>query len=221
MKKIIISILMLCALLVSMAGCALPENPTPTPPGENPPSENPPAENPPAENPPAEQTVYEKLDSLAEKAYKRVSLSVVTNTNGIELCAEYMISANNVIYSVEKLNLIDPDGDLTADYKTRFVGSASVSGGEIKTLDGAVVDLPSVEELKGRFNFDESNFENVKNANNSFHAEVISPSELYGSNVNAQNMEIEVAYSETALVKIVITYNTSASAVTTTYEFAD
>ena len=86
MKKIIISILMLCALLVSMAGCALPENSTPTPPGGNPPSEN-----PPSENPPAEQTVYEKLDSLAEKAYKRVSLSIVTNTSGIELCAEYII----------------------------------------------------------------------------------------------------------------------------------
>ena len=215
MKKIIISILMLCALLVSMAGCALPENPTPTPPGENPPSEN-----PPAENPPAEQTVYEKLDSLAERAYKRVSLSIVTNTNGIELCAEYMMSANNVIYSVEKLNLIDPNGDLSADYKTRLVGSAAVSGGEIKTLDGAAVDLPSVEELKGCFNFDENNFKNVENANNSFRAEVISPSELYGSDVNAQDMTIEVEYSETALVKIVITYKTSASDVTTTYEFA-
>ena len=214
MKKIIISILMLCALLVSMAGCALPENSTPTPPGGNPPSEN-----PPSENSPAEQTVYEKLDSLAEKAYKRVSLSIVTNTNGIELCAEYMMSANNVIYSVEKLNLIDPNGDLSADYKTRLVGSAAVSGGEIKTLDGAAVDLPSVEELKGCFNFDENNFKNVENANNSFHAEVISPSELYGSDVNAQDMTIEVAYSETALVKIVITYKTAASDVTTTYEF--
>lgn len=214
MKKIIISILMLCALLVSMAGCALPENPTPTPPGGNPPSEN-----PPSENPPAEQTVYEKLDSLAEKAYKRVSLSIVTNTNGIELCAEYMMSANNVIYSVEKLNLIDPNGDLSADYKTRLVGSAAVSGGEIKTLDGAAVDLPSVEELKGCFNFDENNFKNAENANNSFRAEVVSPSELYGSDVNAQDMTIEVAYSETALVKIVITYKTSASDVTTTYEF--
>ena len=214
MKKIIISILMLCALLVSMAGCALPENSTPTPPGGNPPSEN-----PPSENSPAEQTVYEKLDSLAEKAYKRVSLSIVTNTNGIELCAEYMMSANNVIYSVEKLNLIDPNGDLSADYKTRLVGSAAVSGGEIKTLDGAAVDLPSVEELKGCFNFDENNFKNVENANNSFHAEVISPSELYGSDVNAQDMAIEVEYSETALVKIVITYKTAASDVTTTYEF--
>jgi hypothetical protein len=112
MKKIIISALLLCALLVCMAGCALPENPTPTPPGENPPSEN-----PPSENPPAEQTVYEKLDALADKTYKKVSLSIVTNTNGIELCAEYMISANNVIYSIEKLNLIDPSGDLSVVFR--------------------------------------------------------------------------------------------------------
>lgn len=214
MKKIIISALLLCALLVCMAGCALPENPTPTPPGENPPSEN-----PPSENPPAEQTVYEKLDALADKTYKKVSLSIVTNTNGIELCAEYMISANNVIYSIEKLNLIDPSGDLSADFKTRLVGSAVVSGGEIKAMDGANVDLPSLEELKGSFNFSENNFENAENANNSFHADVISPSEFYGSSVNAQNMEISVEYSETALVKIVITYKTQASDVTTTYEF--
>ncbi len=206
MKKIIISMVLLFAFLMCITGCSGQNN---TPPSSD-------------VNPPATQTVYEKLESLADKLYRKIHVSVVTSTDGISLSAEYVLAGNNVLYSIERLNLFAPDGDiseLSPEFKTRLVGTAAVNNGEIKMLDGENVTLPSYEELKGSFNFKETNLKNIVNANNSLQAEVISPSDFYGSSVNAQGMRIDVEYSETALVKMVITYQTENSTVTTTYEF--
>ena len=207
MKKIIVSAILLVALLVCKTGCS-------TSGGAQPPSGG--------GNPPADQTVYEKLSELAAEEYKKVNLSIVTVTNGIELSAEYIMSGNIVLYSIEQLNLFSPDGDiseLSPEYKARLVGSAVVSNGEIKMLDGENVTLPSYDELKGSFNFVESNFKNADVKENSLCAEIVSPSDFYGASVNVQNMTIDVEYSDLALVKMVITYQMDSSTVTTTYEF--
>ena len=98
-------------------------------------------------------------------------------------------------------------------------GSTQSCNGEIIILDGTNVTLPAYDELRGAFNFDESNLKNIVTESNSLKADVISPSMFYGSNVNVQNMRIDVEYSETELLKIVITYRTNYSTVTNTYEF--
>ena len=96
----------------------------------------------------------------------------------------------------------------------------TIVDGKVTELDGEGVTLPSYDELKGNFSFAESNFKNVTTQGNSLSADVESPSSFYGSTVNVQNMKVTVEYTETALSKIVITYQTANSTVTTTYEFA-
>ena len=210
MKKLIISIVLLFALLMYITACSGSKDPEPTPGGSDTPT------------PPISQTIYERLDGLADKEYKKVKVGVVTNTDDIQLSAEYVLTQYNVLYSIEQLNLLPHDGDISEippEYKTTISGSAIVDNGEIIILDGTNVTLPSYDELKGNFNFDESNLKNIVTESNSLKADVISPSMFYSSNVNVQNMRIDVEYSETELLKIVITYRTNYSTVTNTYEF--
>ena len=95
-----------------------------------------------------------------------------------------------------------------------------ILGNHFHLRAGEGVTLPSYDELKGNFSFAESNFKNVTTQGNSFSADVVSPSNFYGSTVNVQNMKVTVEYTETAFSKMVITYQTANSTVTTTYEFA-
>ena len=210
MKKIIISMVLLFALLMCITACSGSKDPEPTPGGSDTPT------------PPIPQTVYEKLDSFVDKEYKKVKVGVVTNTDNIQLSAEYVLTQYNVLYSIEQLNLLPPDGDITEvspEYKTTISGSAIVDNEEIIILDGANVTLPTYDELKGDFNFNEDNLKNVIIENNTLIADVLSPSMFYGAEVNVQNMKITVEYTETAISKIIITYQTTYSSVTTTYEF--
>ena len=193
-------------LLMEMSGCSEINKPDTSPEGDNTDT----------------QTIYEELESLAEKEYKKIKITIVTNTNGFQLSAQYELSQYTVLYSIERFNMLPTDGnvsDILPEYKTTITGSAIVDDGEIIILDGANVTIPAYDELSGNFNFDENNLKNVEINNNTFKAEILSPSEFYGSEVNAQNMNIEVQYSDAALCKITITYQTTHSTVTTTYEF--
>lgn len=170
-----------------------------------------------------ESGIYKKLDGFADLNYQQIKLSIVTITGDIELSANYTLTQNNVSYSVEQLNMLPPNGDLTGispEYKTTHTGYAKIVDGMVAELDGEGVTLPSYDELKGNFSFAESNFKNVTTQGNSFSADVVSPSNFYGSTVNVQNMKVTVEYTETAFSKMVITYQTANSTVTTTYEFA-
>lgn len=210
MKKSIIALVLSFALLMCITACSGSKDPEPTPGGSDTPT------------PPISQTVYEKLDSFVDKEYKKVKVGVVTKTDDIQLSAEYVLTQYNVLYSIERLNLLPPDGDITEilpEYKTTISGSAIVDNDEIIILDGANVTLPAYDELKGDFNFNEENLKNIIIENNTLIADVLSPSVFYGAEVNVQNMKITVEYTETAISKIIITYQTTYSSVTTTYEF--
>ena len=98
-------------------------------------------------------------------------------------------------------------------------GFAKIVDGKVTELDGEEVNLPTYDELIGNFSFAESNFKNVTTQGNSLSADVDSPPSFYGSVANVQNMKVTVEYTDTALNKIVITYQTANSTVTTTYEF--
>ena len=205
MIKLIMILIAFFMLLTGMTECSGSKNPEPTLP------------------PPVIETIYDKLDDFANLDYQQIKLSVITVTGDIQLSANYTLTQSYVSYSIERLNMLPSNGDLTGvspEYKTTHTGYAKIVDGKVTELDGEGVTLPSYDELKGNFSFAESNFKNVTTQGNSFSADVVSPSSFYGSTVNVQNMKVTVEYTETALNKIVITYQTANSTVTTTYEFA-
>lgn len=208
MKKIIISIVLSVVLLICMTACSEIKIPGLVPGGDI--------------TPPVSAKIYEKLDDFADINYQQINLDVITVTGGVQLSANYTLTQSDVIYSVEQLNILPSDGDFTGtstECKTTHTGSAKIVEGKITEMNNKGITLPSYDELKGNFNFDESNLKNVVTLGNSLSADVILPSNFYGSEVNVQNMKINVEYTETALSKITITYQTTHSTVTTTYEF--
>lgn len=224
MKKILLSIVLLLAIIVSVASCNKPD-PAPSP--QSTPSEN-------QQTTPGSQettgggaeqtpkTVYEILQELSQKQYSQVKLNIKTTMDDIELNASYTLTNSTVTYSVEQLNLLPSEGNLTnvsPEYKTTLSGSAIIKNGKVDKVNGDAVDIPSYDELKGAFNFNESNIKNVKNEKGKLTADVSSVSSFMGTVKNLSNMKIVVTYNDTALQKLEITYKTTNSTVTTVYEF--
>ena len=217
MKKILLSIVLLLAMIIAMVSCNQP-NPEPSPQTTTPDSEQTIG----GDIQETPKTVWEILQELSQKQYSKVELDIQTVTGNIELNANYILTNSNVNYSVEQLNLLPSDGDLTnisPEYKTRLSGTATIKNGKVDKIDGDTVDIPSYDELKGAFNFKESNFKNVKIENGKLTADVISVSDFMGTSKNLSNMQIVVTYNDTVLQKLEITYNTTNSTVTTVYEF--
>ena len=213
MKKSIIALILSFVLLMCMTACSGSKDPEPTPGGDT---------TTPTTLPPVTETVYDKLDDFADLNYQQIKLTIVTVTGDIQLSANYTLTRSNVSYSVEQLNMLPSNGDLTGaspEHKITHTGYAKIVDGKVTELYGEGVTLPSYDELKGNFSFAESNFKNVTTQGNSFSADVVSPSCFYGSTINVQNMKVNVEYTDTALSKIIITYQTAKSTVTTTYEF--
>jgi predicted small lipoprotein YifL len=216
MKKILSSIVLLLAIVISVASCNKKD---PTPPEvTTPDSQQTTGENT-QENP---KTVWETLQELSQQKYSKVKLYIKTVTGDIELNANYTLTNTNVTYSVEQLNLLPPDGDLTnvsPNCKVALSGTAAIKNGKVEKIDGETVTLPSYNELKGAFNFKQSNFRNVKTEKGKLTADVSSISGFMGISQNLNNMRIVVIYNDTALQKLEITYKTTNSTVTTVYEF--
>ena len=219
MKKIIILLITVSMLLACMTACSGLKNPKPTPGGDNP---TPPPDD---TNPPITQTVYDLLDDLTEKKYSNIEIDIVTTTGFAELYSNYVLTQSNVVYSIEMLNLLPSDGsiaDLPSNYKTTATGYALIENGQVVEHDGSKdVTLPSYDELNGNFNFDESNFKNAVIGNYSFEADVVSPSQYYGAEVNMRDHKVEVEYTETSLTKITISYSTTNATVQTVYAFGN
>ena len=172
--------------------------------------------------PPEQTSNVERIAELAAKSYSSITLDVTTVTDGVRLSASYTLTQDRVSYSIEKLNTFPTDGnaaELSPSYKTTLTGEAVIENGVLKTLDGEAVDLPSYDELRGGFHFDESNFKNVVDSATSFQADVISPSGFFGASVNVSNLKVSVSYSESAITQIDLSYQTERSAVQTQYTF--
>lgn len=213
MKKSIIALILFVALLICMTACSEAKNSELTTDGNI--TASPSAA--------VTETTYDKLDYLTNLNYQQIRLTIVTVTGDIQLSANYILTQNYVSYSVEQLNMLPSNGNLTKifpEYKTTHAGYARIVDGKVIELDGEGVTLPSYNELKGNFNFAESNFKNVTTQSNFLSADVVSASNFYGSRVSVQNMKVTIEYTEVALSKIVITYRTANSMVTTIYEFA-
>ena len=215
MKKIIILLITVAMLLMCMTACSGFFNPEPTPTPTQPDDSN----------PPVTQNVYDLLNDLADQDYSNIKIDIVVTTGFAELYSNYVLTQSNVVYSIERLNLLPSDGnitDLLSNYKTTVTGYALIENGQVIELDGNKdVDLPSYDELKGNFNFDESNFKNAVVGTNSLEADVVSPSQFYGADVDMSNLKVKVEYTKTALTKITISYNTTNASVQTIYVFGN
>ena len=163
------------------------------------------------------------IKNYINKDYSKIEIDVVTTTTFAELNSSYILTQDNVAYTIEKLNLLPSDGsvtDLPSNYKTKVTGYALIQNGQIVEFDGGNdVTIPSYNELKGNFNFDEDNFKNVIVKNDSFKADVVSPAHFYGANVNISNLKVEVEHDGTQIRQITIFYILSNAIVETQYKF--
>lgn len=202
MKKTLLSIVLILAVVFCTVSCSKPE---PTPPEPN-----------------DSELVWETLQKLSQKQYDEVIVDIQTVTGNIELNANYIVTNSIVAYSVEQLSILSSNGDLTdiaPEYKTTISGTAIIKDGKIDKIDGNAIDIPSYDELKGNFNFQESNFKNIEIEEGKLTAEVASAFGFMGTSKNLSDMRIVVTYSDTALHKLEISYNTTNSTVIIVYEF--
>ena len=211
MKKVILSIILMLALLLSLGSC-------------NKKSEGEVSSSDTETQVPSAQigTLYDALNELTGKNYGKIQLHITTTTDDMELESEYVLTSSKVTYSVERMNLLPEDGDLSGispDYKTTLKGGATVENGKITKLDGDAVELPAYDELKGNFDFQENYFKNVKAERGMFSAEVISAKSFLGTDKNLSGVKLTVEYNDSAFERIVITYKTANATVNTEYVF--
>ena len=209
MKKRFIAFALLLALLMSLVAC-LPED------------KGDPDEDTPGEDDTNVDAVYDVINGLSAQSYTKVKLDISTVTGEIELKASYSLTQSSVTYSVEKLNMLPTDGDMTnasPDYKKTVTGTAVVENGKVTQLDGEAVTLPTYDELKGAFNFNKSNFSNVTVESGKLSASVVSPSTFLGTQVSVTDMKITIEYNSSSLESVTLTYKTASSSVNTVYTF--
>ena len=208
MKKIIVLFIIVSMLSMCLTACSGANSPDPTPGGSN---------------SLGTQAVCELLDALANQEYYDIKIDITVTTDFAQLRSSYALTRNDVSYSIDRLNLFPSDGnitDLPSNYKTTVSGYAVIENGQVILLDGnSDIELPSYKELKGNFNFDKDNFTNIVVDDNSFEADVISPSQFYGANVDMTDLKVKVEYTESYLENISIFYSTANATVQTVYVF--
>jgi hypothetical protein len=174
------------------------------------------------QNPDTDKTVCDVLQGLSKQNYGKIKLNITTLTGDIQLNAEYILTSSDVSYSVEQLNMLPTGGkldNLSPEYKKILTGTAAIENGKVTKFNGDSVNLPEYDELTGTFDFKETYFKNIKTDDGEFSADVISASKFLGTNKSVSNLKIEVKYNNSALKKIILTYKTANSTVTTVYEF--
>ncbi len=239
MKKILVSVILILALLVNVSACGKKKNTTGAVSTTRPSTQavqtqapvkttNPVQTTVPVvttqstQKPDTEKTVYDVLNGLTKQNYGKIKLNITTVTGDIRLNAQYVLTSGDVSYSVEQLNLLPTDGNfanISPEYKTTLKGTALIENGKITKIDGDAVNIPEYDELKGAFDFKESYFADVKISNGEFSADVTSVSKFIGTDKNISGLKIEVEYNDSAFEKITLTYKTANSTVTTVYEF--
>ena len=173
MKKNIALILML-ALIFSLISCGG----EPTPP-----------------NP----TVYDELNGLLNKEYKRASMTVTETAPGIGVISgTYEIEGTDeitVTYTFELFSVIDPTAPIPDKIKQEYSGSMVVKDGKITAQNGEPCNV-TVETIGAKnLVFNGEYFENVSVGGGLFSARVKNPGGFMGIS-GATDMTVSVVYDD-------------------------
>lgn len=169
---------------------------------------------------------YEMLETLLERRYREINLEIKVESNGAELLSVYTLQDDEITYSVELINDFDINAsEFPESYKTAYTGVTKNAGEKITidTPDGRKkIKIPSYEELRGSFNFDDDFFEDPRFEDNKFKAKVKKPKDFAGYQIDVQDItdvNVNIVCGEDAIESIVLTYMRGTTAVTTTYTF--
>ena len=166
---------------------------------------------------------YDKIDEMHSEVGNKINISVITESRGVILNANYAVDGNKVSYTVEKLNMLPSDGDinkLPESMSTIYSGTAHVNekGELVDDADGAVV-LPEGTSLLGNMNFSQENFKDGKRSPYGFEGSVASVKGFLGFEVDVNDMKVKVDYTDAGISSIILTYTKGEAKVTITYKF--
>ena len=167
------------------------------------------------------QIACEVLNTLTEKAYSTIELTITTSVGGNELSSKYVLSADKVEYTIEKLvGFTVEDGVIIApeNHKTTVTGFAEVKGDKIVSIDGNL-EIPEYQVLVGGFNFVPSNLNDYRNNGEGETFSVQDASQFMGNNIDASDMTVSVCYDNIALVSLTVAYTTGTADITFNYTF--
>lgn len=164
---------------------------------------------------------YEALNAMLEVNYSVIDITV-SNTfeENISLTSEYKMTYSSdsvrVEYTVEEFAETSLDNP-SPNAKTKLKGEATIKNGNV-TFDGDEVPLTAQIANLG-FSFKQDYFKNASLTNTSLSADVVSPSDFWGSTLACTNMKVKATFRE-AFSSLQITYTSSiGSQVKYTYSF--
>lgn len=182
----------------------------------------------PENEPDVKETFCKELSSLYKDSYERIELQVATTTKGVTLNSQFVLSAREVEYSIEKLSSfqIGNDGTIVAPESFKETHTGSVMLGDKNDsliFDGEILEISNYHVLTGNFNFESHNVgqyqrDNAENKKVTF--EVLDASEFLGTKIDgAKNMIVIVTYSQTDILEMTVKYATDATQVVINYTF--
>lgn len=169
------------------------------------------------------QAACEKLDTLVDKSYSTVNLTVTTKNGDITLVSAYEFSLDKVEYSIDKLTSFTlEDGVIVSpeSYKETVTGTAEVKGDKVISLDGNL-ELPEYNVLVGGFNFDSENLTDYNKGEAADSFKVTDASAFLGTTVNTSDMNVSAVYNDNALISITVTYTDGDVSVTLNYSYGN
>ena len=168
------------------------------------------------------QADYDKLTSMLDSAYSGWTLTVSTTKGDVTLENKFVVTKETeqtkIDYTVEKLNELSMDSD--SEFKTRYVGTATIVDGKITSINGDEVSVELEKLDKVGLTFKTDYFQNAKMTANAISADVKDPSGFLGVDVTCSDMKLVASFGE-KFDYIRISYKTEdGSTVVYNYDFA-
>ena len=159
------------------------------------------------------------------REYSEIELDIVTDKDGIELDARYVMTKSNgstdISYEVDRLNSFTADGTIPSQFITKVTGTATFNGNTITSVDGdaAEYDVP-IDAISAKMTFRLSFFEKLKVSSNGMTAQVTNPKGFWNDEEFAgTDMTVRVIMRQSDLSRIIIEYTLDGATVHMDYAF--
>lgn len=168
-----------------------------------------------------DQSVSVLNDKLSEY-YSGWTVKVTTVKNDVSLANEFAVTrlgeGYSVDYTVEKLNELSIEAP--TEFKTTLKGTATVKDGKVTLAEGDAIDIDLSETTKIGLKFDNSYFTDISFTTTMFKANVASPKDFFGSDINCSTMTVTASFNETTFSYIIVSYTANDGAkVNCRYDF--